>query len=105
METITIYKCYQVCGYNEVFFWHPITNPGFWDKVTVQLPEGAKMTKTEAGGPAVELKNGHLCTHIFTDWQKDCVVPYLIDTDSTNPRQTHRILLDVIEEGDVHEMD
>ena len=53
----------------------------------------------------VKLANGHLCTHLFTDWQKDCVVPYLVDTDPTNPKKVHRILLDIVQEGDTDEMD
>lgn len=106
MNTMKIYKCYQVYGYKEAFFLQPLkTHPYNWDEITVQLPEGAEPVKTEFGSPAVKLANGHLCTHLFTDWQKDCVVPYLIDTEPTDPKKVHRILLDVVQEGDTDEMD
>ena len=101
MNTMKIYKCYQVYGYKEAFFLQPLkTHPYNWDEITVQLPEGAEPVKTEFGSPAVKLANGHLCTHLFTDWQKD-----LIDTDPTDPKKVHRILLDVVQEGDTDEMD
>ena len=71
MSTMKVYKCYQVYGYKEAFFWQPLkTHPYNWD-----------------------------------DWQKDCVVPYLVDTDPTDPKNVHRILLDVVQEGDTDEMD
>lgn len=106
MNTMKIYKCYQVYGYKEAFFWQPLkTHPYNWDEITVQLPEGAELVKTEFGSHAVKLANGHLYTHLFTEWQKDCVVPYLVDTDPTDPKKVHRILLDVVQEGDTDEMD
>ena len=96
MNTMKVYKCYQVYGYKEAFFWQPLKmHPYNWDE----------LVKTEFGSHAVKLANGHLCTHLFTDWQKDCVVPYLVDTDPTNPKKVHRILLDVVQEGDTDEMD
>ena len=55
MSTMKVYKCYQVYGYKEAFFWQPLkTHPYNWDEITVQLPEGAELVKTEFGSHAGE---------------------------------------------------
>lgn len=92
---ITIYKNDQLQGGYGIYYWEKGDLGGAWEPVTVKLPEGARFLTTEAGHPAVELKNGHQCLHIFTDWQRDCVVPYLLDTKAAR----RRILLEVIKKG------
>ncbi|WP_455780593.1 hypothetical protein [Megasphaera elsdenii] len=94
-NTITIYKNDQLQGGYGIYYWEKGDLGGAWEPVTVKLPEGARFLTTEAGHPAVELKNGHQCLHIFTDWQRDCVVPYLLDTKAAR----RRILLEVIKKG------
>lgn len=94
-NTITIYKNDQLQGEYGIYYWEKGDLGGAWEPVTVKLPEGARFLTTEAGHPAVELKNGHQCLHIFTDWQRDCVDPYLLDTKAAR----RRILLEVIKKG------
>lgn len=33
-----IYKNYNYQGWNEVFSWHPVQEPGLYDEVEVELP-------------------------------------------------------------------
>lgn len=95
-NTITIYRNDQLQGGYGIYYWEKGNLGGAWEPVTVKLPEGARFLTTETGHPAVELANGHLCQHIHTDWQRDCVVPYLLDTGGGR----RRILLEVLKGGD-----
>lgn len=95
-NTITIYRNDQLQGGYGIYYWEKGDLGGAWEPVTVKLPEGARVLTTETGHPAIELANGHLCQHIHTDWQRDCVVPYLLDTGSGR----RRILLEVLKGGD-----
>lgn len=94
-NTITIYKNDQLQGGYGIYYWEKGDLGGDWEPVTVKLPEGAKYLTDESGHPVVVLKNGHSCRHLFTDWQRDCVVPYLLDTKAAR----RRILLEVLPEG------
>lgn len=94
-NTITIYRNDQLQGGYGIYYWKKGDLGGAWEPVTVKLPEGARFLTTETGHPAVELANGHICQHIHTDWQRDCVVPYLLDTKAAR----RRILLEVIKKG------
>lgn len=94
-NTITIYKNDQLQGGYGIYYWEKGDQGGVWEPVTVKLPEGAKYLTDESGHPVVVLKNGHSCRHLFTDWQRDCVVPYLLDTKAAR----RRILLEVLPEG------
>lgn len=94
-NTITIYKNDQLQGGYGIYYWEKGDQGGVWEPVTVKLPEGAKYLTDESGRPVVVLKNGHSCRHLFTDWQRDCVVPYLLDTKAAR----RRILLEVLPEG------
>lgn len=94
-NTITIYKNDQLQGGYGIYYWEKGDQGGVWEPVTVKLPEGAKYLTDESGRPVVVLKNGHSCRHLFTDWQRDCVVPYLLDTKAAR----RRILLEVIKKG------
>jgi hypothetical protein len=94
-RTMTLYRNDQLPDHGGGYYWEKGTLGGAWTPVTVKLPEGAKLFKNEAGRTVIELKNGHLCQHLFTDWRKDCVVPYLLDTGAGR----RRILLDVIKKG------
>lgn len=94
-NTITIYKNDQLQGGYGIYYWEKGALGGAWEPVTVKLPEGAKYLTDESGHPVVVLKNGHSCRHLFTDWQRDCVVPYLLDTKAAR----RRILLEVLPEG------
>lgn len=94
-NTITIYKNDQLQGGYGIYYWEKGDLGGVWEPVTVKLPEGAKYLTDESGHPVVVLKNGHSCRHLFTDWQRDCVVPYLLDTKAAR----RRILLEVLPEG------
>lgn len=94
-NTITIYKNDQLQGGYGIYYWEKGDQGGVWEPVTVKLPEGAKYLTDESGRPVVVLKNGHSCRHLFTDWQRDCVVPYILDTKAAR----RRILLEVLPEG------
>lgn len=94
-NTITIYKNDQLQGGYGIYYWEKGDQGGVWEPVTVKLPEGAKYLTDESGRPVVVLKNGHSCRHLFTDWQRDCVVPYLLDAKAAR----RRILLEVLPEG------
>lgn len=94
-NTITIYKNDQLQGGYGIYYWEKGDQGGAWEPVTVKLPEGAKYLTDESGHPVVVLENGHSCRYLFTDWQRDCVVPYLLDTKAAR----RRILLEVLPEG------
>ena len=95
-RTMTLYRNNQLPDCGGGYYWEKGILGGAWTPVTVKLPEGAKLFKNEAGRPVIELRNGHQCLHIFTDWQRDCVVPYLLDTEKG---RMHRILLEVLPKG------
>lgn len=81
-----IYKNYNYQSWNEVFSWHPVQEPGLYDEVEVELPEGAKMVKNGFDQDVIELANGCICSDLLTMHRNGKSFPYLVDTTGDKPR-------------------
>lgn len=84
--TTKIYKNYNYQGWNEVFSWNPVQEPGLYDEVEVELPEGAKMVKNGFDQDAVELANGCICPDLLTMRRRGIAYPYIVDTTGDKPK-------------------
>lgn len=73
-------------GWNEVFSWHPVQEPGLYDEVEVELPEGAKMVNNGFNQDAVELANGCICPDLLTMRRRGNTYPYIVDTTGDKPK-------------------
>ena len=80
-----IYKNYNYQGWNEVFSWRPVQEPGLYDEVEVELPEGAKMVKNGFDQDVVELANGCICPDLLTVHRRGIAYPYIVDTRGDKP--------------------
>ena len=63
-----------------MFSWRPVQEPGLYDEVEVELPEGAKMVKNGFDQDVVELANGCICPDLLTMHRRGIAYPYIVDT-------------------------
>lgn len=80
------YLTYKSTG--NVFGWYEL-NEEKQDEVDIVLPAGASEVETAAGGRAIELEDGQICSDLLTAHHDGTCQPYIVDCSGSAPRNIY----------------